>query len=233
MKKFAYFLENLISALSSFSRPERSGIVLIAVLAAGVFCRQVYRAEKPLDHEYLAQMERINDSLRQAYFLRVYSRPTDRSADTLYGERSGQTGAASGEVPVYIELNRADSAALCTVRGIGPVLSGRIMRYRERLGGFVRKSQLWEVRGITEENFTAISAQFFLDTAGIQKINLNFAPANSLRAHPYFTASMIDRITGARQTKGGWKTLRELVEKDILLPDEAERVAPYVVFTAP
>ena len=135
-----------------------------------------------------------------------------------------------GLKPVKTELNRADSAALRAVRGIGEVLCRRILDYRKRLGGFVRKSQLLEIRGITEANFPGIAEQIYVDSAVIQKIDINFAPANTLSRHPYFTASMVKRIEDGRKTKGGWNTLKEMTDEDILLPDEAERVSPYAAF---
>ena len=131
---------------------------------------------------------------------------------------------------VYIELNAADSAALCTVYGVGPVLSRRIIEYRQRLGGFVSREQLREVYGINEDNFHVISEQFFVDNAEIQKIDINFAPSKELASHPYITRSMANRIAAGRKIKGGWSNLRELTDDDILLPDEAERISAYVVF---
>ena len=231
MRKFTSYIENLLSALTTFPRTERNGIVLIAVIVAGVLSWFVFRPARPLDAQYLAEADRLNDSLRTDYYRRqqasrVYYTKTDSIVDAAQ-RRTFQRGKPA----VYIELNTADSAKLCTVRGIGPVISRNIVAYRNRLGGFVHKGQLREVWGVTDENFEAISTQFFIDTTVIQKINLNFAPANSLRAHPYFTGSMVNRITEARKLKGGWNKLRELVDNDILLPDEAEKVASYVVFT--
>ena len=49
-----------------------------------------------------------------------------------------------------IELNSADSAALVSIRGIGPLTAGRIIRYRNALGGFASVSQLQEVTGMTD-----------------------------------------------------------------------------------
>ena len=58
-----------------------------------------------------------------------------------------------------IELNDADSATLLLVNGIGEKTAGRIVRYRERLGGYWRTEQLTEVEGVTESNYEKISAQ--------------------------------------------------------------------------
>ncbi|MDR0955253.1 MAG: helix-hairpin-helix domain-containing protein [Rikenellaceae bacterium] len=234
VRKFTVFLENLIGTFFGYTRAERNGIVLIVLLVTVILSGICLFPPRALDTDYLKRVDALNDSARRAYFQRNGRRFSDslstRSSSGSNRNRSATSALFITKPTVYIELNGADSAKLTTVRGIGPVISRNIVRYRERLGGFLRKEQLREVWGITDENFEAISAQFFIDTAVIQKIDINFVPANRLREHPYFTPSMANRVLEARQTKGGWNTLTELINKDILLPDEAEKVAPYVVF---
>ena len=47
-----------------------------------------------------------------------------------------------------IDINRADSAALLRLSGIGPSLAGRIIEYRNQHGPFRRTEDLLNVRGI-------------------------------------------------------------------------------------
>ncbi len=199
----------------------------MALAACGALYLSFRSPSAVLSPGYVAEADRMADSSRLS-----------RSVP-LRKENPGLTDTAAPRAPsryhppkpeVFIELNRADSLALLTVKGIGPVLSGRILRYRERLGGFVRIDQLKEVYGIREENFEALARQFFIDTAEIQKIDINFAPANEMNGHPYFTRSLTGRIVRARKLKGGWSNLQELTREDILLPQEAEKVSPYVSF---
>ena len=129
-----------------------------------------------------------------------------------------------------IELNDADSATLLLVNGIGEKTAGRIVRYRERLGGYWRTEQLTEVEGVTESNYEKISAQICCDSCRIRKIHINFAPAPELQRHPYLTPQLLRRILKTRQLKGGWSTAEELVEENILTREEAARLAPYLVF---
>ena len=49
------------------------------------------------------------------------------------------------------DLNTASAEDLQRVRGIGPTLSERIVKFRTRLGGFSENDQLKEVYGLTEE----------------------------------------------------------------------------------
>ncbi len=129
-----------------------------------------------------------------------------------------------------LELNTADSAALLRVHGIGERTAGAIVRYRERLGGFVRMEQLSEVRGVTEGNYERILKQIYCDSCKIRKIDVNFALPNVLGAHPYIAPHTLRKLLKERQLKGGWSTTEELVENKILTKEEAARLAPYMVF---
>ena len=129
-----------------------------------------------------------------------------------------------------IELNRADSAELRRVVGIGEKTVGAILDYRRRLGGFVRVEQLTEVAGITESNYEKIVQQISCDSCEIQKIDINFADPKAWIGHPYIRPEAIRKLTKKRRLKGGWSTAEELIEEHIFTKEEVERLAPYLVF---
>lgn len=132
-----------------------------------------------------------------------------------------------------IGINGADSATLCTIKGIGPKTAGRIVAYRDRLGGFVRAEQLAEVNGVTETNYERILQQIYCDSCRIRKIHINFAAPEEFGEHPYMSSRILRKIMNRRQQKGGWITPEAFYEENILSPDEAARVAPYLSFGLP
>ncbi|MBE6181355.1 MAG: competence protein ComEA [Rikenellaceae bacterium] len=131
---------------------------------------------------------------------------------------------------IRIELNTADSATLRSIVGIGEKTIGRILQYRERLGGFLHIEQLSEIPGITERNYEKILQQIYCDSCEIQKIDINFASPNELARHPYLAPRSLRRLLKQRQLKGGWNTVEELVKENILTREEAARLAPYLQF---
>jgi len=222
MRKFVAFVEHLFEALTRYSPFEQQGVVLLVSVAAGALLWVTLRPAAAPDAAFLARADRLDDSTRAAWY--AGRRPPQGL------QRPGRGAAQAAHPAVPVELNTADSARLTAVRGIGPVIARNIVEYRRRLGGFYALEQLREVRGVTDENFEALAAQLFIAGAVIQKIDINFASAAAIRQHPYFTGSMTGRILRAREAKGGWNNLKELTDNDILLPREAEKVAPYVVF---
>ncbi len=163
-----------------------------------------------------------------------------RRANAIYGvdtivfntaEQTPKTNALRHRYRVLnIELNQATQDELKSVYGIGEVLSARIIEYRERLGGYYSVQQLMEVRGIDKKVFGDVSKNFFVDSNKISKISINFASQNELLSHPYFTPSMVKRVEKAKLKGGYFTNTQELIDKDILLSTEAQKVAPYLLF---
>ena len=129
-----------------------------------------------------------------------------------------------------IDINSADSATLVRLNGIGPKSAVHILRYRQLLGGYYSKTQISELEVVTEENFQKILPQIYCDSAKIKKIFINFARSNELEVHPYISNRMLKRIINYRELKGGWSTIEEMIESNILSDEEAARIAPYLDF---
>lgn len=67
-----------------------------------------------------------------------------------------QTGLGSINTSGQIDLNAASQSDLETLTGIGPVISQRIIDYREEKGGFYSIEDLKSVKGIGEKTFEKI-----------------------------------------------------------------------------
>ncbi len=73
------------------------------------------------------------------------------AGDTGYG---GQSGTSAGPV----NINTAGIEELQTVPGIGPVIAGRIVDYREKMGPFGSIEEIMSVKGIGEKTFDKIKS---------------------------------------------------------------------------
>jgi competence protein ComEA len=94
-----------------------------------------------------------------------------------------QSGAVTDQKKAEkIDLNRADSAALDKLPGLGPVLSSRIIKYRKLLGGFASTEQLREVYGLPEATFILLAGRVFADSSDIAGISINDADFKTFKA---------------------------------------------------
>lgn len=69
---------------------------------------------------------------------------------------AGDAGAGAVTADGRVDLNRATTSELETLPGVGPVLAGRIVAWREEHGPFVEVGQLREVSGIGERSFQTL-----------------------------------------------------------------------------
>ncbi|TCO09785.1 helix-hairpin-helix domain-containing protein [Natronoflexus pectinivorans] len=109
-----------------------------------------------------------------------------------------------------ISINLADTAHWQLLRGIGPVLSRRIVAYRRALGGFVDINQISEVYGISPVLFSDIKPYLVLDTIVVNPININTASVRQLREHPYLSFFHAKEIVDYRQKNGNIRNLNEI-----------------------
>ena len=130
---------------------------------------------------------------------------------------------------VYIDINEADSAALVSVKGIGPYFCRAILSYRKALGSFANIEQLMEIRGMDQEKFDRIKGQVFVHPAGIKKFSIADADENFLRRHPYIGAYNARGIALFIQSQGKERcTLKTLCENNILSAEDTLRLHPYM-----
>ncbi len=125
------------------------------------------------------------------------------------------------------DLNSADSTQLKQLPGIGNVLSTRIVKYRDLLGGFYSVSQLKEVYGLSEQTIQLIEDKVTVDITRIKKLNINFADENELSRHPYLKKNLARQIVKFRTKNGSIRDLATLRDSMILNIDEYKRIIPY------
>ncbi len=129
-----------------------------------------------------------------------------------------------------ININIVDSAQLLPLPGVGPVFAGRIIKYRNLLGGFTNIDQLDEVYGLKQEIIHLITDRLYFDTTSIRAMNVNLASFRDLLRHPYLQMEDVKTLVKYRDFNGGIGSLRE-IEANELLPDSTlEKVSPYLEF---
>jgi competence protein ComEA len=132
---------------------------------------------------------------------------------------------------VMVEINSADSIELDKIRGIGPAFARRIIKYRERIGGFYKKEQLMEVYGLDSLKFIEIKDQVKVDATAVKKVNINTAKVEDFKNHPYIRYKQVHAIIQYRIQHGNYGNFADLKNVAILTPDLLERLAPYITFS--
>lgn len=172
------------------------------------------------------------DDLRKIYTLR----PEDADRLVPFVQIAGMQLATSGYIAqrsevrpqIQIDINAADAATLEQLPGIGQVLSERIVRYREALGGFYSVQQLKEVSGINEQLFEQIRLHLMLQSGKHQRWSLATITKEQLSQHPYCSKATAEAIIRFRQSKGGIRSVEELKAITEVSPEILARLLPYL-----
>jgi competence ComEA-like helix-hairpin-helix protein len=147
----------------------------------------------------------------------------------VFSEDNRQQKAGIGGKASPRDLNTATEEELRIISGIGPVLSSRIVRFREKLGGFLVKEQLLDVYGLDEE--VARRAMIVFEVAQIpeiQKVDINSASADEMARLVYIDYRLARLIVAYRNTHGRFDSIEQLTKIEDFPSERIDRIKLYL-----
>lgn len=129
----------------------------------------------------------------------------------------------------HFDINQVDEEQLRSIRGIGPTLSVRIVKFRNRLGGFVAIEQVEEVYGLSAEIKEVLQERGYVENDfRPELININHANADELSVHPYITGKLASQMIKYRSQHGAFKNLEQLMNIHIIGKHDYDKLKPYL-----
>lgn len=176
-------------------------------------------------------------TVKQYRELEPYIRISDDylPASTLYEKEKPKTQKKDGEDNQYppkirdgerVDLSLADTAMLKRVPGIGSYYARAIVRYGERLGGYVQVSQLREIEDLPDD----VVKYFEISRPHVRKMNLNTLTLGQLKSHPYLNFYQARAIIDYRRLKGALKGIEDLRLMKEFSASDIDRLWPYIEF---
>jgi DNA uptake protein ComE-like DNA-binding protein len=158
--------------------------------------------------------------------------PYVQIADSLTNEGIRDTEFAKkdeepAEPEVWFELNSANAEELRRIRGIGAVLSSRIVKYRNLLGGFHDYAQLREVWGLKPEVIEVLKNHSVLEPK-IQQIPLNTDSIKVLARHPYIDYNLARALVNYRKVHGDYQEAAEIQNIKLMSDSLYQKLSPYL-----
>ena len=142
-------------------------------------------------------------------------RESERESEYAIGYNSPENGKEPERNFPLLEINRADSLDLLDLPGVGPYYASRIIRYRNRTGGYISKEQLKEVTGIDGERYSMFEERIYADTSLIHKADLNLISVEELSSNPYIGSYLARAIVRFREQSTGID-IKSLLEQRII-----------------
>lgn len=206
---------------------------LLLIAAVAFFSSRNAVKPSPTDSTEVAQQEFLTVKEDSVYRSRRQQRHNTQShkqkhaTDTI---RHTPLPPAPAKQPLRVELNSADTLTLQLLYGIGPTYAQRIVRYRERLGGFTSTDQLLEVYGITPELLARIRTHLTLDTSSVRRLDINSIELKQLAKHPYVEYYQARDIVRLRQHGVRFHTADDLRAVPSMADSTLARLLPYIDF---
>ncbi len=196
---------------SGFDKADLRGItLLLLILGLLLFYRHyfLHRAtEKQLESAALFEKE-IKDFERSAKPLRKEQKKVFRSVEQNAPEKIPVTKRGGRREMIrkkqedfVIEINSATRKEFEKLKGIGEKLSERIVKYRQKLGGFCSVEQIKEVYGIKPEVYESIKVHLKCNGT-VKKLNVNSTTFKDLVHHPYLNYEEVKKIFRYKDKNG-------------------------------
>ncbi len=128
---------------------------------------------------------------------------------------------------IFIDINNSTAEDWQKLQGIGPSFSKRIVKFRDRLGGFYYIEQVGETYGLPDSTFQSIKNQLKPSDI-LERINLNQATESDLKSHPYISWNQAKLIISYRKMHGNYKNVNELLQIGALRKEWLDKVKYYL-----
>lgn len=145
------------------------------------------------------------DDVRQEVSYQPEKRVSYAVHNVMHHENEGVKAYQTTQVLVddrpklSIEINSADTAMFALLRGIGPVLSKRIVAYRNRIGGYCSVDQLKEVYGLSMQVIEQNREYLKVDEKRVMPMDIAKASLKQMKNHPYLDFYMAKDIYEIRK----------------------------------
>jgi competence protein ComEA len=133
------------------------------------------------------------------------------------------------KVKPIVEINGATQEQLIEIDGVGEKLASRIIKYRDLLGGFIRKEQLRKVYGMDSLNYAKIQNQISVDLTLVKRVDVNKASMEELSKLKSVGIKRAKAIVAYRQEHGDFSSLKDLLKTQVISDSILYLIEPYIL----
>jgi competence protein ComEA len=148
--------------------------------------------------------------------------------ESVHSNNNAATKEIATKASIKIDVNAATPQEWFTIPNMDRSLAYRIIKYKEKLGGFLNVSHVKETYGLTDSVYKTIEPYLVLQTTAIKKININSADDYTLSMHPYINRDVAKAITIYRTQHGAYTKVED-IKKIVFIKEELyQKIAPYL-----
>lgn len=126
-----------------------------------------------------------------------------------------------------IDINTATANDLKALPSLGN-MAYKIIKFRDKLGGFININQIKETYGMNDTLFQNILPFIKIISTNIQKLNINTASDFELSQHPYISNEVGKAIAIYRKQHGNYASIDDVKKIVFIKQDVFNKFAPYI-----
>jgi DNA uptake protein ComE-like DNA-binding protein len=179
--------------------------------------------------EQFQEVTQVSDSLLNA--ISPYFKFPDWIQNPKTKKKYSPNTKNSDEDKNYVQqdLNSATAEELMVIKGIGPTLAQRIIKYRNLLQGYSMNDQLYEVWNLDKEVANRVLERFIIiEMPNIKKINVNTATFKEVLSIVYIDYELTKTIFDYRDEVAELQSLEELKQIEGFPIEKFDRIALYL-----
>lgn len=218
-----------------FSRYERNGIIfLCALILISIVSQRLvlhfFKTEHALTAADKLKIENLQLQISAAKITPPWQEHSYSSGSAYRQEYPTKADYNRSKYDFKIEVNSATKEDYEKLYGIGKVLSERIVKFRDKLGGFYSVGQLKDVYGIQDSAFQKFKKNLTIKPVKIKKLNINTATYEELTLNPYFFSTLAKQVIGYRTKIKPFETPEEVRNLYYIRdhPETYDKIAVYI-----
>jgi len=155
-------------------------------------------------------------------YIAIDAKPTVTRFNNNYANKN-----YAKSTPSIIDINTATVDDFKKLPAVGNA-AYKILKFREKLGGFISINQVEETYGLTDSVYQAMLPYLSLTSTNIQKMNINTASDFDLGKHPYISSDIAKAIAIYRKQHGNYSKIEDV--RKIVFINQAmyQKIAPYI-----
>ena len=216
-----------------FSKSETNGVIvllgIVLFLLAIPYSINFYY--KKIYHEnYATDIALLNNTLEtlQKQYAST-EKQLFKQSESSKNIQTPQKKSSSIVKIIALDINTITSQQLESLAGIGPKRSSTIIKYRDKLGGFIQKQQYQEIYGLDSLSLNSlVNSTYIRADFAPKKLNINLDNFKTLLAHPYLAYEKVQSILRFRNKQGRFRRIEELLQLNIVEQTTFEKIKPYL-----
>jgi DNA uptake protein ComE-like DNA-binding protein len=129
-----------------------------------------------------------------------------------------------------IPINIIDAPALSVLTKWPLTKAEKLVKYRDKLGGFHSSYQVWETWGLDSTDLMPMQGRWDLQSLNLLRIDVNSASLEELKDHPYINYESAKAIVEFRENVRPFRSIEELERMRLMSERKMAKLAPYLMF---